>query len=69
MDLSTGREFHDRLSEFCEVYSNLGMLSILPYICYSYFYVITAYTGYHDFCHVCVTITHFNYLEFVLISG
>lgn len=24
MDLSTGKEFHDRLSEFCEVYSNLG---------------------------------------------
>ena len=42
MDMSTGGEFHDKLSEFCETYTNLGLFifikklfskSLYVYIC------------------------------------
>ena len=38
MDMSTGGEFHDKLSEFCEVYSSLGLLLLIKYVFNSYWY-------------------------------
>jgi len=29
MDISSAKEFHERLTEFCEFYSNLGIVCVL----------------------------------------
>ena len=37
MDISSAKEFHERLTEFCEFYSNLGIVCVLTF---SVFYLL-----------------------------
>jgi len=42
MDISSAKEFHERLTEFCEYYSSLGTSSLLyghPHFSFCYFVV------------------------------